>query len=212
MWPAFVHCCFVERPHSLFGHRSSDLDIICFKQRFYYELFYNKVDIVNRKIDTSYSNLAAGLFVLIAAILTTPLWRGADVRQDNVTNSAQRTAGPPRSISTLADICHDIYSRPLAQREATAEYYEGTRIETQRVRLVNVRDDVEDSTFILTMMLCDENMPPDMLENRVYCTVRRGLFPQFRGAREDMEFSISGQISDAGSRHIELSDVSLQFE
>lgn len=113
---------------------------------------------------------------------------------------------------TLKEICRDIDSRPLLQQEETAKRYIGINIQEEHLKLFDIHEYPEDGTFDLTMILPHESDESYLTGRKIFCTIERDKHPQLNAAKKGLEFYVSGQIKDAGSTYIELSDVSLKFD
>lgn len=113
---------------------------------------------------------------------------------------------------SLKEICQDIDSRPLLQREETAKRYIGIKIERERLKLFDIHEYPEDGTFGLTMILPEESNESYLTGRKIFCTVETEKYPQLNAAKKGLELYVSGQIKDAGSTYIKLSHVSLNFD
>lgn len=113
---------------------------------------------------------------------------------------------------SLKEICKDINSRPLLQQEETAKRYIGINIQEEHLKLFDIHEYPEDGTFGLTMILPHESDESYLTGRKIFCTVERDKHPQLNAAKRGLEFYVSGQIEDAGSTYIKLSDVSLKFD
>lgn len=156
--------------------------------------------------------LVAAIITLVGAILTSPLW-------SPLINKICGDSGEIKKISTesklplsLKEICQDIDSRPLLQREETAKRYIGIKIERERLKLFDIHEYPEDGTFGLTMILPEESNESYLTGRKIFCTVEIEQYPQLNTAKKGLELYVSGQIKDAGSTYIKLSDVSLKFD
>jgi len=115
---------------------------------------------------------------------------------------------------SLREICEDIDSRPLLQQEATAKNYIGIKIEREQLKLFHIFEYTEDETFQLSMILPDQSdvSPLVITGRKILCAVNKAQYPELVGAKKDLLLLVSGQIEDAGSNYIQLSDVSLSFD
>jgi hypothetical protein len=158
------------------------------------------------------NSLTTALILLVSALLTTPLWKHvAQILKWYAFLRAMRNRRK-QNILTLGDICYDIGNRPLAHQRATAVYYVGVVTDMERVCLTDLQEDVAEGSFALTMVLCKGIGRSAGSGHEIHCSVPRECHPWLSGAKRGCTFWIAGRIADAGSKHIQLSEVSLQFD
>lgn len=156
--------------------------------------------------------LYAAIITLVGAILTSPLWRPVIEKWIGEPNMTKKISSEKKLLYSLKEICQDIDSRPLVQRVETAKRYIGIKIERERLKLFDIHEYPEDGTFGLTMTLPDEIDESYLTGRKIFCTVERNQYPELNAAKKGLQLYVSGQIKDAGSSYIRLSDVSLSFE
>jgi len=156
--------------------------------------------------------LAAAVITLVGAILTSPLWRPLIEKWTVDTNVTKKISREKKLLNSLKEICQDIDSRPLLQQDLTAKQYIGIKVENERLKLFQVEQYADEGTFGLTMIFPEELDESYLTGRKFFCTVQMDQYPELNAAKRGLEFYLSGQIKEAGSSYINLSDVSLKFD
>jgi len=150
--------------------------------------------------------LAATLIVAI------PAWIALFHKDSTESVDGGTTSAQNKLPTSLREICQDIDSRPLVQRDETAKRYIGIKIERERLKLFDIHEYPEDGTFGLIMTLPDKIDESYLTGRKIFFTVERNQYPELNAAKKGLQLYVSGQIKDARSSYIRLSDVSLSFE
>ncbi len=111
---------------------------------------------------------------------------------------------------SLKEICQDIDNRPLLQREQTAKSYVGMPVKRENLILFEISP--EEENYLILMVFPGESYRPFLAGWGVSFTIRKDDYPELAGAKKRLSFYVSGQIQDAGSNFIHLSNVSLSFD
>lgn len=170
-------------------------------------------------------SLILGIFLTILLII----WTFIQIRNHYKEDTSKT---PPKQIETpkietkqiaenkldlsLRNICRDIDSRPLALQAETEKQYLGLRIKRERLKVLEVEiNPGDESIYNLGLTIPDQPTFPNS-KWIILCTISKDLYPQLRGAREGMEFYLSGEIETTFRRdrvpYICLSNVTLEFE
>lgn len=111
---------------------------------------------------------------------------------------------------SLREVCQDIDTRPLLQREETAKRYVGMRIKREPLSLYYISE--EDESFQMLMVFPGDLYVPFRGGWGVSFSIKRNDYPELTGAKQGLIAYVSGIIEDAGEHYVQLSDVSLGFD
>lgn len=156
--------------------------------------------------------LITAIITLISAILTSPLWRPLIGKWTGDSSDSKKMPMEKKLPRSLKEICKDIDSRPLLQREETAKRYIGIKVERERLELFDIHEYADEGTFSLTMIFPEELDESYLTGRKFFCTVERHRYPELNAAKRGLEFYLSGQIEEAGRSYIKVSNVSLNFD
>jgi hypothetical protein len=128
----------------------------------------------------------------------------------NVESPESRKVSPKEKLQiSLSEICKDIDSRPLVQKEETAKRYVGISIKREPLKLFDIVE--EDGTFLLVTVFPDRSDITFLAGWRISFRVKRSEYPELIGAKQGLTVYVSGIIEDAGRLYVSLSEVSLAF-
>lgn len=156
-----------------------------------------------------------GLIILIIALVafyTRSLWLPLIDRLARDSGEIEEITTKNKLLLSLKDICQDIDSRPLVQKEETAKRYVGIRVKNERLTLYDIRESGIEQNFHLTMFLPDEAAGQYVIGRAIICTVEKEKYPELIAAKQGLDIYVSGRIEYFGSTYIRLSEVSLRFE
>ncbi len=116
---------------------------------------------------------------------------------------------------TLAGICADIESRPLAQQQSTADQYCRLPIKRERLEVSQIYAREDDPIFDICLIFPNES---SAVRRRwtITCRVPRDEYPQLYAAKDGTVFYVTGQIESIGvgpmGPLLSLADPTLEFE
>ncbi len=150
--------------------------------------------------------LAAALIVAI------PAWIALFHKDSTESGDGGTISAQNKLPTSLREICQDIDSRPLVQREVTAKQYIGISIENERLTLYDARILGTEQNFHLTMMLPEEAAGQYVIGRVIIFNIEKEKYSKLVTAKRGLEIYISGRIEYIGPTYIKLSEVSLRFE
>ena len=122
----------------------------------------------------------------------------------------EESSPPDKLLRSLKDVCEDIDSRPLLQREETAKHYEGLRVKRELLSLLEIID--EDKGYTLLMIFPGEFYVPFSGGWGISCEVKRDAYPELVGAKHGLQLHVTGVIQAITGRDITLANTSIEFE
>lgn len=150
------------------------------------------------------------VILLVIAFSTRSFWLPLIGKLPSDSDELKESAVESKLPLSLKEIREDIDSRPLVQKEETAQRYVGISIEREPLRLFNIVE--EDEAFLLMTVFPDQPDITFLTGWRISCRVKRSEYPELIGAKQGLTVYVSGIIQDAGTLYVHLSDVSLAFD
>jgi hypothetical protein len=161
--------------------------------------------------------VAYSLFLLLVTLAvgyyTRTLWAPLINRIRSNSNVMKESAAQNKLSTTLREICQDIDSRPLLQREGTAKQYIGISVENERLILYDARETGNEQKFSIIMIIPKQANRQYVTGRYISFIVDKEKYPELVAAKQGLEIYVSGRIEYAGvNPYIRLSEVSLRFE
>lgn len=147
-----------------------------------------------------------------ALIVAIPAWIALFHKDSTESGDGGTISAQNKLPTSLREICQDIDSRPLVQRDVTAKQYIGISIENERLTLYDARILGTEQNFHLTMMLPEEAAGQYVIGRVIICNIEKEKYSKLVTAKRGLEIYISGRIEYIGPTYIKLSEVSLRFE
>jgi len=149
---------------------------------------------------------------LVVALLTSPLWTPIIKRIRGNPDEIKEASVEKKILLSLKEICRDIDSRPLLQREETAKQYVSMLIEKEPLELFEVIPYDESGEFNLILLLPGEPYQVGPTGWKISATVDKGSYPWLGTAKRGLRLKVSGRIEQASTTVIGLCDVSLEID
>lgn len=175
------------------------------KHKQYVEKTYHSISLKVAKI-----TLYAAIITLVGAISTSPLWRPIVEKWTGESSGIKKIPTEKKLHISLKEICEDIDSRPLLQKEQTAKSYVGMPVKRESLSLFEITP--EEESFLMLMVFPGESYRPFLGGWGVSFRIKKNDYPELAGAKKGLQLYVSGLIEDAGKRYIHLSDVSLSTD